>query len=86
MRRIEIPITTNRIKIPLGRVSENLVTQVVFDCGARVETYGQGDAELIHKRSGDSIGYRCLQALQEDEILTWTVTNDDTGYKGLGQL
>lgn len=86
MRRIEIPITTNRIKIPLGRVSENLVTQVVFDCGAWVETYGQGDAELIHKRSGDSIGYRCLQATQEDEILTWTVTNDDTGYQGLGQL
>lgn len=86
MRRIEIPITTNRIKIPLGRVSENLVTQVVFDCGAWAETYGHGDAELIHKRSGDSIGYRCLQAVQEDEILTWTVTNDDTGYQGLGQL
>ena len=86
MRRIEIPITTNRIKIPLGRVSENLVTQVIFDCGAWVETYGQGDAELIHKRSGDSIGYKCLQATQEDEILTWTVTNDDTGYQGLGQL
>lgn len=86
MRRIEIPITTSRIKIPLGRVSENLVTQVVFDCGAWVELYGQGDAELIHKRSGDSIGYRCLQTTQEDEILTWTVTNDDTGYQGLGQL
>lgn len=86
MREIRIPITTNRIKIPLGRVSENLVTQVVFDCGAWVETYGQGEAELIHKRSGDSIGYRCLQTLQEDEILTWTVTNDDTGYQGLGQL
>ena len=86
MREIKIPITTNRIKIPIGRVSENLVTQVIFDCGAWVETYGQGDAELIHKRSGDSIGYRCLQATQEDEILTWTVTNDDTGYQGLGQL
>ena len=86
MREIRIPLTTNKIKIPIGRVSENLVTQVVFDCGAWVKTYGQGNAELIHKRSGDSIGYRCLQTLQEDEILTWTVTNDDTGYKGLGQL
>jgi len=86
MREIRIPITTNRVKIPLGRASENLVTQVVFDCGAWVETYGQGDAELIHRRSGDSIGYRCLQTTQEDDILTWTVTNDDTGYQGLGQL
>lgn len=86
MKKIEIPITANRIKILLGRVSENLVTQVVFNCGAWVETYGQGDAELIHKRSGDSVGYKCLQTTQEDEILTWTVTNDDTGYKGLGQL
>ena len=82
----EIPVGVKYFKIPLGRVSETLVTQVIIDCTAWVEQYGSGTAELVHKRNGDIIGYRCLETKLKDNKLTWTVTSDDTACEGRGQL
>lgn len=84
--RIEIPVDKRNYRISLGRVSENLVTKVVIDCSSWAEEYGAGTAELIHKRNADDIAYKCLQTSQEDNLLTWTVTSDDTAFEGRGWL
>lgn len=63
--------------IDLGRQGENLATQVIYDLSDWIAEYGDGTAELIHKRIGDSQPYP-VAAVRDGNTLIWTVTSTDT--------
>lgn len=63
--------------IDLGRQGENLVTQVIYDLSDWIAEYGDGTAELIHKRIGDSQPYP-VAAVRDGNTLIWTITSTDT--------
>lgn len=63
--------------IDLGRQGENLVTQVIYDLSDWIAAYGDGTAELIHKRVGDSQPYP-VAAVRDGNTLIWTITSTDT--------
>ena len=63
--------------IDLGRQGENLATQVIYDLSDWIAEYGDGTAELIHKRVGDLQPYP-VAAVREGNTLIWTVTSTDT--------
>lgn len=60
----------------LGRQGENLARQVVFDLSDWMSEYGQGLAELIAQRPGDTAPYPAA-AVQEGRTLVWTLTAAD---------
>ena len=60
----------------LGRQGENLARQVVFDLSDWMSEYGQGLAELIAQRPGDTAPYPAA-AVQEGSTLVWTLTAAD---------
>lgn len=63
--------------IDLGRQGENLATQVIYDLSDWIAEYGDGTAELIHKRVGDLQPYP-VAAVRDGNTLIWTVTSTDT--------
>lgn len=71
-------------RIMLGRREENEATQVVFDISYFIETFGEGTATLLAKRSKDENAYP-VAVTQENETVTWLVSNADTAYQGQGQ-
>lgn len=71
-------------RIMLGRREENEATQVVFDISYFIETFGEGTATLLAKRSKDVNAYP-VAVTQENETVTWLVSNADTAYQGQGQ-
>jgi hypothetical protein len=68
----------------LGRQGEHGVRQVRFDLSYLIETFGEGTAILVHKRSQDLAPY-IVSAVQDGDRLEWTVTDADTAYKGFGK-
>lgn len=69
--------------IPLGRYGEHLATCVSFDISEWVNTYGEGVAQLLHRRNGDSIPYPC-DITQEGGVVTWVITQSDVDVAGSG--
>jgi hypothetical protein len=69
----------------IGRQGENNATAVVFDCSAFAEIYGEGAAELLCKRPGDTTPYPCA-AKQSGNLLSWAITETDTAKRGVGQI
>jgi hypothetical protein len=69
----------------IGRQGENNATAVVFDCSAFAEIYGEGAAELLCKRPGDTTPYPCA-AEQSGNLLSWAITETDTAKRGVGQI
>ena len=70
--------------ISLGRRGENEVTEVIFDLTYFVQTYGEGSAALLAKRSNDTDAYP-VATTRTDNKVKWVVNNADTEYKGQGK-
>ena len=70
--------------IPLGYVGENRIEAVVFDRTSWVEEYGPGTIELLHRRRQDTDPLPVLVDV-EGGVVTWTVTESDTAYRGGGE-
>lgn len=86
MRTISFNINSTVTRLYLGVAGEQNATQVVIDCNDYAKEYGEGTAVLLHKRASDSVPYECLSVSQANNIVTWTITVDDTAYNGEGQL
>ena len=71
-------------EIPIGRRGENCAVCVVFDVSKWVEIYGDGNAELLHRRPGDAAPYPCVLICDGDTV-TWTITSADTDVVGYGE-
>lgn len=70
--------------ILIGRRGENRAACVIFDISKWVQIYGDGTAELLHCRKGDTAPYPC--ALERDgDTVTWTITSADTDVVGYGE-
>ena len=70
--------------ITIGRRASHGTERVVFDLSYLIKTYGEGVAELLVKRPVDSSAYPAITS-QQDNTLTWIVSDVDTAYKGAGE-
>ena len=79
-------ITTNGCPqtIVIGRRGTYDTLQIAFDLSYLVESYGNGVAVLAVKRSQDESAYPAV-VTQDENILTWTVSETDTAYVGAGE-
>lgn len=67
----------------LGRQGENLAREIVFSIAPWVETYGQGNAQLLYRRKGDRDPY-LVAVQQEGSEVHWSVSKPDTDVSGAG--
>lgn len=74
-----------RLNLILGQQLENAVTSVVFDFSAWQTTYGSGTLALSVQRPGDEMPY-AVPLTTSGTNATWSVTNLDTAYKGVGHI
>jgi len=74
-----------RLNLILGQQLENAVTEVVFDFSAWQTTYGTGTLALSVQRPGDEMPY-AVTLTTSGTNATWSVTNLDTAYKGVGHI
>lgn len=81
-----ITVTLNSAKnsppIELGHQGENLATTIQFDVTAWAEAYGDGSVVLLNQRKNETPYPVVVE--KEDNIVTWNVTNVDTGIAGTG--
>ena len=70
--------------IVIGRRGTYDTLQIAFDLSYLVESYGNGVAVLAVKRSQDESAYPAV-VTQEDNTLTWTISDTDTYYVGSGE-
>lgn len=70
--------------IVIGRRGTYDTLQIAFDLSFLIENYGSGTAVLAVKRSQDASAYPAV-VTQEDNTLTWTITETDTYYVGSGE-
>lgn len=84
MVTVNITVTDEAVQpeIYLGRQGEKQAREIVFDLSALREKYGTGTATLYHQRSKDPAPY--LIAETTGTTLTWTVSETDTVYAGIG--
>lgn len=81
---IDAGACTNCSAIEIGRRGEKEATAIVFDISSLVEEYGEGSAAFLVKRNGDAGAYPVV-VLQEDDKVTWIVSNTDTDKLGAGE-
>lgn len=74
-----------RLNLILGQQLENAVTSVVFDFSAWQTAYGSGTLALSVQRPGDDQPYAVTMTTSGTDA-TWSVTNLDTAYKGVGHI
>lgn len=74
-----------RLNLILGQQLENAVTSVVFDFSAWQTAYGSGTLALSVQRPGDEQPYAVTLTTSGTDA-TWSVTNLDTAYKGVGHI
>lgn len=84
MVTVNITVTDDAVQpeIYLGRQGEKQAREIVFDLSALREKYGAGTATLYHQRAKDPAPY--LIAETTGTTLTWTVSETDTVYAGIG--
>ena len=84
MVTVNITVTDDAVQpeIYLGRQGEKQAREIVFDLSALREKYGTGTATLYHQRSKDPAPY--LIAETTGTTMTWTVSETDTVYAGIG--
>ena len=84
MVTVNITVTDDAVQpeIYLGRQGEKQAREIVFDLSALREKYGAGTATLYHQRSKDPAPY--LIAETTGTTMTWTVSEADTVYAGIG--
>lgn len=74
-----------RLNLILGQQLENAVTSVVFDFSAWQTAYGSGTLALSVQRPGDEQPYAVTLTTSGTDA-TWSVTDLDTAYKGVGHI
>ena len=81
---INITVTDETVQpeIYLGRQGEKNYREIVFDLSVLRTKYGTGTATLYHQRSQDVAPY--LVGTTTGSSLTWTVSDTDTVYAGIG--
>ena len=82
----KIIVSDKSESIDLGIRLENEARAVIFDCTWFVKNFGEGEAQLLVKRSVDTNPYPV--ALEETENpleVRWVISNADTAYKGAGE-
>lgn len=67
--------------INIGREGENNATQIRFGVAPWVKTYGEGRAEVIYQRPGDTSPYPVAVEQQGVHVL-WTITATETANHG----
>ena len=72
-----------REPILLGRTGEDRAREIAFDIGAWRKTYGEGNAQLLVRRSGEEFMYPAVLRLEGDLAL-WIVTRADVAKVGRG--
>lgn len=84
MVTVNIVVTDDAVQpeIYLGRQGETNAREIVFDLSALRTKYGTGTATLYHQRSKDPAPY--LIGETTGTTLTWTVSETDTVYAGIG--
>jgi hypothetical protein len=69
--------------LQLGRVGENNARQIVFDCSAFEQIYGNGTAQVSARLpTGEKYP---VSVEQTDSAVVWTVSAADVGAAGTGQ-
>lgn len=67
--------------LAIGRVGEHKARRVRFDLAPWVDLYGQGTAQLLYRRPGDTAPYPV--ALERDgDTVIWVITSTDTAQPG----
>ena len=85
MRTIIYSVELLKEQIPIGIAQENDVTEIWFDCTSFINLYGDGTAEVIHRRPKEVTGYHCEDVRKEGNYVIWNINNDDTAIAGVGQ-
>lgn len=70
--------------IPIGRVGENIVTEVAFDFGQWAEEYGSGNITLVAQRNGDANPYPVTLTVS-GTVAVWSITDADVAITGMGK-
>lgn len=71
-------------EVILGRCGENNVLQIRINIQSLIDSYGEGNAVLVHQRSQDDVPY--LVPIERDGAeIVWTVSSGDTAYPGVGK-
>ena len=71
--------------IRIGRQTENLVSEIIFNLQMWIEEYGAGECVLNVRRNGDGSAYPVPMTIT-DGLATWTITDTDTAKKGRGEI
>lgn len=84
MRKYNIPPAFSG-SLQLGRQGENGVTQITFLCAGYAKMYGDGFAEAVH-RTPDGTTYPVNIEQDENNRVSWLISDGDTATAGTGQL
>ena len=68
----------------LGMQGENHARTEAFDLTVWVRQYGQGEAQLLHRRCGETEPYPAV-VQREGDLLVWPLTTVDTARGGSGE-
>ena len=69
--------------ICLGRAGEDRAREIAFDIGGWLESYGEGDVQLLVRRSGEETMYPAALRT-EGNLALWVVTQADAAKVGRG--
>lgn len=84
MRKYNIPPAFSG-SLQLGRQGENGVTEITFLCAGYAKIYGDGFAEAVH-RTPDGTTYPVNIEQDENNRVSWLISDGDTATAGTGQL
>lgn len=84
MRKYNIPPAFSG-SLQLGRQGENGVTEITFLCAGYAKMYGDGFAEAVH-RTPDGTTYPVNIEQDENNRVSWLISDGDTATAGTGQL
>lgn len=71
--------------IPIGRVGENIVSEIEWNIGVWQEQFGDGILELLVQRNRDTNPYPVALTIDGNSAV-WIITDTDTAVNGRGQL
>ena len=88
MSTVNIDLSSDtQLNMILGQQDETEVREVVFDFSGWYTTYGSGTISLSVQRSKDEWPYEVeLTVDSTNHTATWTITDTDTGYAGVGMV
>ena len=88
MSTVNINLSSDtQLNMILGQQDETEVREVVFDFSGWYTTYGSGTISLSVQRHKDEWPYEVdLTVDGTNHTATWTITDTDTGYAGVGMV